>query len=326
MEKPSPPSFTWMFPVVLVVALAVFGVGLFLALKMQAWAMLAAGCACLVAVLIAWPLTLTLVANREAALKHQEEVAEPIVNGLEQLALLLNMISEQQLLSDRAKAVAFREKDRDALRRAIREEIATGDFEAAQVLAGEMETAFGYKSEAERLREEIEDRRQENSRRQLGEVWAVIERLCRAEQWREAREEADKAAARFPENPQIVRLPIEVDNRREAHKKQLMGSWNDAVARHDVDGSIEILKQLDLYLSPAEAESMQETARSVFKEKLNNLRMQFSIAVQDHKWSEAVRIGDAIILEFPNAKIAQEVKEKMETLRARAAVPAEAGA
>jgi hypothetical protein len=122
----------------------------------------------------------------------------------------------------------------------------------------------------------------------------------------------------FGDDEQVRRLPHDIEARRQAHKKQLVDSWHDAVNRHDIDGSIEILKQLDAYLTPQEAESFQETARGVFKEKLNNLRTQFTLAVQDHKWTEAVRLGETIVNEFPNTRIAQEVGEKMGTLRQRA--------
>jgi outer membrane protein assembly factor BamD (BamD/ComL family) len=49
--------------------------------------------------------------------------------------------------------------------------------------------------------------------------------------------------------------------------------------------------------------------------------MQFSLAVQDHKWAEAVRLGESIIAEFPNSRMAQEVTEKMDALRKRATSP-----
>ena len=125
----------------------------------------------------------------------------------------------------------------------------------------------------------------------------------------------------FPDNEQVKNLPSEIDRRRQEHKKQLIDSWNDAVARHDVDGSIEILKQLDTYLTPTEAEGMQETARQVFKEKLNQLSKHFSDSVRDHRWADAIRVGDQISRDFPNTRIAQEVREKMETLRQRATEP-----
>jgi outer membrane protein assembly factor BamD (BamD/ComL family) len=66
--------------------------------------------------------------------------------------------------------------------------------------------------------------------------------------------------------------------------------------------------------------------RLVFKEKLNNLGKQFSNAVQDHKWREAIDVGDTIVRDFPNTRIAQEVREKMDLLRQRAAGLEPAGA
>jgi hypothetical protein len=98
----------------------------------------------------------------------------------------------------------------------------------------------------------------------------------------------------------------------------LLDSYNDAVSRHDVDGSIEILKKLDAYLTPAEAETMQESARQVFKDKLLLLGQQFTLSVRDHNWNEAIRLGESIVKEFPNSRMAQEVRDKMDLLRQRA--------
>jgi hypothetical protein len=131
--------------------------------------------------------------------------------------------------------------------------------------------------------------------------------------------------AAFPWDPQAQNLPAEIENRRQGHKKQLLDSWHDAVNRHDVDGSIEILKKLDLYLTPAEAESMQETARQVFKDKLLLLGQQFTLAVRDHRWHEAIELGETIAREFPNSRMAEEVREKMGLLRERASEPEGAG-
>jgi hypothetical protein len=66
---------------------------------------------------------------------------------------------------------------------------------------------------------------------------------------------------------------------------------------------------------------MQEIARNVFKEKREGLRSRFALAVQEHKWAEAIRLGDEIIHDFPNTRIAQEVREKMDALRQRADEP-----
>jgi len=119
-------------------------------------------------------------------------------------------------------------------------------------------------------------------------------------------------------DPQVANLPAEIENRRQGHKKQLMESYTDAVGRHDVDGSIEILKKLDAYLTPAEAEAMAESARQVFKDKLHLLGQQFTLSVRDRNWNEAIKFGESIINEYPNSRMAQEVRDKMELLRQKA--------
>ena len=56
---------------------------------------------------------------------------------------------------------------------------------------------------------------------------------------------------------------------------------------------------------------------------LFTLLLALSAAVQAHRWAEAIKIGDTIIHDFPNSRIALEVRDTMEPLRKRAAAPAE---
>jgi uncharacterized membrane protein YccC len=320
-------SVNWMYVIVLVVALAVFGVGIFLAVQEPArrdWTMLAAGCVGLLLVLTTWPLAMTLSAARDAALQRSEETLNVLQDRLQAISVLMNEMSEQQLLSDRAKSVAFREKDRDALRRAIREDIAKRDWEAALVLADEMERLFGYKQESMKFREDIHRAQEDVVRRQVNEGMSIIDRHCRAEAWSDALREAERLMKAYPGDPQAQNLPQEIENRRQAHKQQLMSAFQDSLNRRDNDGAIEILKKLDLYLTRGEADAMQDTVRNLFRERLHDLKTQFTLAVQDHKWGEAVRIGDSIVRDFPNSGISREVKDKLDFLRQRAAEPEEA--
>jgi hypothetical protein len=319
VDKRPSRSFALIYGVVLLLALAMAAGGIWLAVQVpHSWVLLAAGGASLIAVLLAWPLATQLrllyVDNRD----RSERALTSINERFEQFSVMLNLISEQQLLSDRAKSVAFREKDSDALRRAIQEEILKQDWEAATSLANEMEKGFGYKQEADRLRNQISEKHNELIRRHITEAMAAIDRYARAEAWPDAFREAQRVAGQFPDSTMAQSLPAEVENRRQAQKKQLIDSWNDATARHDVDGAIEILKRLDMYLTPTEGEAFQETARGIFKEKLNILRTQFAVSVQDHNWNEALRLADVITRDFPNTQMAKEVREMMETLRARA--------
>ena len=324
MDKRNTASVNWMYAVVLLVALAVFGIGIFLAVQEaphRDWTMLAAGCVGLILVLTTWPLAIAHAAASDVTLKRSEEITTSLNDRLQAMSVVLNEINEAQLLSDRAKAVAYREKDREALRRAIREDLAKRDYEAAMVLANEMESIFGYKQEAMKFREEVFRHQEEVFRRQINEGLGVIDRHCRAEAWSDALREAERLMAAHKGDPQVMNLPQDIENRRQNHKKQLVDSFHDALQRKDNDGAIEILKKLDPYLTRGEADAMQDTVRNLFKEKINDLRTQFALAVQDHKWHESVRIGEMIVRDFPNSGIAREVKEKLDTLRQRASEP-----
>ncbi|HEX2971384.1 MAG TPA: hypothetical protein VHP11_03575, partial [Tepidisphaeraceae bacterium] len=198
---------------------------------------------------------------------------------------------------------------------------AKSDWSAALILANEIETVFGYKQEADRIREEIRVQREMEIRKQVNEGLVVIDRHCRGEQWTLALQEAQRLMQAFPDDAQAQRLPQEIEARRQNLKKQLLQAWNEAVDRHDIDGSIEILRQLDSYLTPAEAQASQDQARQVFKDKLLLLGQQFAIAMKNRAWAEAIRLGESIISEFPNSRMAQEVREKMDLLRQKAAQP-----
>jgi hypothetical protein len=320
---PSPATFTWIYVVATALALAILFVGFYRLGQndQDGWTMLAAGGISLVAVAVTWPLALTLNAARRAARLDGEAVVQSIVARLDQVTAQLKLMGDQQLLSDRAKHIAFRDKDRDAIRRAVQEDIARQDWDAATKLADDMEREFGLKAEAERFREEIRVKCKECALKQVEEGLAAIDKHTRAEQWNSALREAEKLMQSHGDDERVRNLPRDIEARRQAYKQQLLESWNEAVARHDVDGSIEILKQLDTYLTPREAEGMQETARHIFREKLNTLGKQFATSVQEHRWAEATRVGDAIVRDFPNTRIAQEVREKMDVLRKRAAEP-----
>jgi len=326
VEKPtSSSSFGWVYLIVAVAALAVFGVGLYHAVLHGSWTMLAAGCLSIVAVAVTWPIAHSLSAAVSAQ-DSAEEMGNRVNQRLGEMVTLMGRISEQQLLSDRARSVAFRDKDREAIRQAVNEELLQGEWEAAFALADQFEKAFGSKAEADRFRAEITQKRNEGMRQQIADVMAIIDRHTKGEQWSSALREAEKLMSQLPNNDQVKRLPQEIENRRQAHKQQLVQTWHEASARHDWDGAIEILRQLDPYLTPAEAEAMQETVRGIFKEKLNNMGAQFATLVRERKWTDAIRLGEQIQKDFPNSRISQEVKEKMETLRSRAGEPAGANA
>lgn len=128
----------------------------------------------------------------------------------------------------------------------------------------------------------------------------------------------------FPRHERVARLPTELNRRREQHKQELLARWKEVVARAEVDEGIAILTQLDQYLTPQEAQSLRDSARDVFKARLLNLGVQFSLAVQESRWRDALEAGLQIRQEFPNSRMAQEVSEKLDVLRVRAGFVADA--
>jgi hypothetical protein len=327
VERRKSGNTLWMFAAVLLLAMGVTAWGAYMmAVGLGGQAVVAAGLVAVVVTLLGWATAIFLQSvHEESRAEHAADMA-PINERLQHISVLLNQISEQQLITERAKGLAFRFNERDALRRAIREEIARKDYDAAMILAGDIEQAFGYKQEADRFRQEISALREGEVRKAVGDIVAVIERHCKAEEWTAAFREAERATQFFPSDPQSLGLPADIEQRRLNHKKQLIDSYQDAVNRHDVDGSIEILKKLDAYLTPAEAEPMRAGVQQIFKDKLHLIGQQFTLAVRDHKWADAIRLGEMLIKEFPNSRMAQEVREKMELLKQRESEPQAAAA
>jgi hypothetical protein len=69
-----------------------------------------------------------------------------------------------------------------------------------------------------------------------------------------------------------------------------------------------------LYLTPNEGLALQEAARDVFRTKLHNLGVQFSLAVSEKQWTQALQTGRQIIRDFPNSRMADEIREKVDIL------------
>lgn len=280
------------------------------------WNMFVAGALGGVLTLLAWPIASGIGRSARAT----DASAAAILERLQTLSVLLQTVSEQQLLSDRAKAVAYRDNDREALRRAIREDLSSGDYEAALSLCDEMETNFGYKQEAEGVREDVRSQRDASARQRINEAMGTIEQHARAERWQAAFAEANRLAVLYPEHEEVRQMPVVIEARRQNFKTGLVDAFVQASARSP-DEAIEVLRRLDTYLTPAEGERLQESARKVFREKLGSLKDDLSRAVHEQRFAEAVRVAEEIAEDYPNTQMAREVKAKLPSLRQRAGMP-----
>lgn len=315
MQKIKTAPYGWMFAGVLVLALALFGFGVYVAAREHNWILLAAGSLALIGTLIAWPIAAACSARTTDA--FLEARLNPLLAKFDLIVTHLQLIGEQQLISDRAKQIAFREKDRDAFRRAVQEDLSKQDYDAALSLVEAMETEFGARGEVERIRREVTSRRDESVRRQLDSALAVVDRHIESEQWQAAFKEGERLKTIFPDQVRVQMLAGEIEHRRQAVKRQLLARWQETVSHRQIDEAITVLRKLDNYLTPVEATALEEDARMIFKEKLAKLRVEFTGAVQQHSWREAKRLGDVIINDFPNTQMAREVRDMMPTLEDR---------
>ena len=308
-------SMHLIFTLALLAALAVLGVGIYLATAGRGVAVLSDGGFAVLLVVVTWVIAASINGWKASAEAERAGYVKSIDARMQQMVELLSQLSQQQLLSDRAKSVAYRGKDRQALRDAIREEMNAKDWDAALVLANDMEREFGYVQEAAALRAEINNNRTEVVRRQVDEAIAGIDAFVLTEQWSQAVREAERVMLLFPNDARVAQLPAAIEQRRQAHKRQLRESLDVAASRHDFDGALEILRRLDPYLTPAEASGLQETVRGLLKDRINSYKDQIIKAVHDGNATEVVRLGEIVRAEHPNSRLALEVPDLIEAMR-----------
>lgn len=226
--------------------------------------------------------------------------------------------SEESGLSEGAKRVLHRRQERELLRRAIQQDIADEDWDAAMVLVKELAEQFGYRADAEEFRAKVERARAQTLDRKVTESLTGLDELIRRRGWAEAYAEAARITRLYPESHRVDNLRTRVDEARMRYRKELERGFLLAAEREQVDQAMELLKELDQYLNANEAAPFQEVARGVIGKLRENMGVRFKLAVQDHHWTEAITLGERIVAEFPNTRMAQEVRDLMPSLRERA--------
>jgi len=286
--------------------------------------LIAAGLALIAAAVAAIGVTWLLV-KIESHSNRQYNQTLDLCDLISKQSNILLTIAAGSRISDATRSITNREEDREALRGAIREELAREDWEAALNLVEQMEKRFGYQDEAERLREQVIRERTDRMRERLNEALERIEGHWGGFEWDRAKQEMDRLRRVLPDDKRVARLPEEQLRRRETRKKELLAAWEMAVRQPDspegemgVDQAIGVLKELDPYLTRDEARQLEESARGVFKAKLVQLGMQFEYYVKEHRWRDALEAGIQIIDEFPNSRMAREVQGMEGVLRQRA--------
>ncbi|MHC4460906.1 MAG: hypothetical protein ACYS6W_01210 [Planctomycetota bacterium] len=249
------------------------------------------------------------------ALQENSTKLEKIIGALEKIRAGLEQINQRTHLSETAKAIAFRDADRQSLREAVLDKLQQQDFVTAYEIIDEIAHRAGYQELAEQLRAEADKYHDATDQERMNQVITHIEKLFEDCQWAKASTQIEKLIKAYPDSEKAKAMRQQLLDKKEERKKILLTAWDDAVKRRATDRSLEILKELDLYLTPNEALALQEAARDVFKSKLHNLGVQFSLAVSGKQWHKAVEIGRQIIRDFPNSKMSKEIRERMDILK-----------
>lgn len=270
-------------------------------------------------VLAFFALSLLIVASVRWAIYGRDYRGAAGAGSSDQVVALLRQMNARLLLSDTAKRIAYRQEDVNSLRRAIRDDMAKGDYDAALVLVQEMSHTFGYREEAEQFRDQIAQARHKDQERKIGAATKTLDDIIARRDFDAASRESAKLQRLYPDS-ETVRLAVRrVVQAREQYKHQLEREFLAAAERDDVERAMQLLTELDRYLTEEEAEPFRETARGVIGKRRDNLGVQFKIAVHDKEWTRAVHVGEQIIRDFPNTRMADEVRSMLDLLRERAA-------
>lgn len=241
-----------------------------------------------------------------------------LIARIDNLAETMRSLAEQQALSDDARRVLNRTRERELLRKAILEDIAAEDWDAATILVKELAERFGYRLDAEEFRQRIEESRRSSLDKRVSESIRNLDALILRAEWEQAAAEAASITRLYPDSPRTEGLRHRVAAARERYKMDLERRFLHAAEDGRNDEAYALLKELDAYLTPEEAEPFTELARGVIGKARDNLGVHFKLACQDRDWRHAADLGERIIREFPNTRMAQEVREILDRVREQA--------
>lgn len=229
----------------------------------------------------------------------------------------IQTMTEQAALSDDARRVLNRRREREHLRKAIEEDIASGDWDAALVLTKELAERFGYRADAEGFRSRIEAARFESVDRSVAEAVARIDTMIAERHWEQAAVEAGRITRLYPESQRTEGLRHRVESARQRYKHGLERRFLDAAENERTDDAMRLLSEMDAYFTDAEAAPYVEVARGVIGKARQNYGVQFKMAVHNRQWDRAVQVGEQILEQFPNSRMAEEIRGVIDDLRSR---------
>ena len=261
---------------------------------------------------------LLLLHKAVEALKINSENLENSAEMLSRQNNLLIQVSQATRLSDTAKEIVFRDSEQMELGEAVLTKLHQHDFDEAEAMVHAMSGYPKYKDLADRLERMMEKYRNATEEGRIKQITSHIEDLFERKLWMQAATQVENLVKMFPYSEKAKTMPDRLRQRKDRQKRELLADWDLAVREKNTDRGLEILKELDLYLTPNEALALRESASSVFKTKLHNLGVEFSVAVAEQNWKKALETGRDIVQNFPNSRMAAEIRSKLDILSDRA--------
>jgi hypothetical protein len=277
-----------------------------------------AGAVCGVAVLATIFAMLLLTHENVKSIKENGETLDTAVDMINRNRNLLVQIAKGVRLSDGAKEIAFRDSDRMELTEAAIGKLHQHDFDSAYAMIDAMAARSEYKDLAEQLRKKADSYKSATEKERIRQAIEYVDKLCEQYLWAEAGAQVQNLLKTFGAFDEIQSLSRRLADKKDNRKKHLLALWDDAVQRKDTNRSLDILKELDLYLTPTEGLALQESASTVFRTKLHNLGVEFALAVTEKRWKQALAVGEQIARDFPNSRMAHEIRGKMDILQQKA--------
>lgn len=256
--------------------------------------------------------------SRTGGSDEQTLGSDRIRTELKHLHKTIELLNENLVLSDDARRVLNRRRERELLCKAIEEDIELEDWGAGLILVRELAERFGYREEAEGFRTKIETARSTTTHKKVHDAIAQLDTLVAEHQWDRAMNEAARISRVYHESSVVEGLRHRVESAKDRYKHDIERRFLLAAQEERIDQAMDLLKEMDQYLSEHEAEQFQEVARGVIGKARDNLGVQFKLAVHDKAWDQAAIVGQRIIEEFPNSRMAGEVRTMIDSIRKRA--------
>jgi len=279
-----------------------------------------AGLITMILTITALPIGVGLRARSTSSMPDLTSDLDRIRTKLKKLNEAIDTLNENTLLSDDARRVIHRRKERELLRKAIEEDIATADWDAGLVLVRELAERFGYRADAEEFRSKIEAARSQTLHQDVNDAMVKLDAMIVEQQWESAMTEAARISRVYHDAPQVEGLRHRVESAKERYKLEIERRFLHAAQEDRIEQAMELLREMDHYLTDAEAEQFREVARGVIGKARDNLGVQFKLAVHDKAWDRAADVGQRIIEEFPNSRMALEIRTMIDSIRKRAEV------